>query len=145
MRKAVISLLFLSGTSYAQANCWDHAASTFNISPQLLYAIAQQESDLNPDVIGYNANGSQDYGLMQINSIHLPRLRQLGINEQRLKEPCISIIVGASILADMMQRYGYSWEAVGAYNAGTAPERYTMRMRYASKVWEHYQRLIKEK
>ncbi|MGL5728970.1 MAG: transglycosylase SLT domain-containing protein, partial [Plesiomonas sp.] len=58
---------------------------------------------------------------------------------------CISIIVGASILADMMQRYGYSWEAVGAYNAGTAPERYTMRMRYANKVWERYHRLIKEK
>ncbi|PJG60135.1 transglycosylase SLT domain-containing protein, partial [Aeromonas cavernicola] len=71
--------------------------------------------------------------------------RQLGINEQSLKDPCISIIVGASILADMMQRYGYSWEAVGAYNAGTAPERYTMRMRYANKVRERYQRLVKEK
>nr|QBJ27750.1 cell invasion protein [Plesiomonas shigelloides] len=44
-----------------------------------------------------------------------------------------------------MQRYGYSWEAVGAYNAGTAPERYTMRMRYANKIWERYHRLIKEK
>ncbi|KAB7715291.1 MAG: type III secretion system invasion protein IagB [Plesiomonas shigelloides] len=145
MRKTTISLLLLSGVNPAQANCWDHAASTFNISPQLLYAIAQQESALNPNAIGHNADGSQDFGLMQINSIHLPRLRQLGINEQSLKDPCISIIVGASILADMMQRYGYSWEAVGAYNAGTAPERYTMRMRYANKVWERYHRLIKEK
>ncbi|MDI8993001.1 transglycosylase SLT domain-containing protein, partial [Salmonella enterica subsp. enterica serovar Anatum] len=46
-------------------------------------------------------------------------LKKMGISEkQLLQDPCISVIVGASILSDMMKIYGYSWEAVGAlYNS----------------------------
>lgn len=58
----------------------------------------------------------------------------MGISEkQLLQDPCISVIVGASILSDMMKIYGYSWEAVGAYNAGTSPKRSDIRKRYAKK------------
>lgn len=134
-------LLMLLCISSARANCWNRAASMFNISPELLYAIAQQESSLDPSAVGHNRDGSYDLGLMQINSLHLPSLRELGINKQQLKDPCLSIIVGASILADMMKRYGYTWEAVGAYNAGTAPERHAKRMYYAEQVWRRYQKL----
>lgn len=136
-------LFLLLCISSARANCWNHAASMFNISPELLYAIAQQESSLNPSAVGYNRDGSYDLGLMQINSQHLPNLRKIGINKQQLKDPCLSIIVGASILADMMKRYGYTWEAVGAYNAGTAPDRQAKRMYYAEQVWRRYQKLKK--
>jgi len=140
--KYIIAILFLfSGISAARADCWDRAASMFNISPQLLYAIAQQESSLNPAAVGRNRDGSKDLGLMQINSKHLPRLRKLGIDEQQLKDPCLSIIVGASILSDMMKRYGYTWEAVGAYNAGTAPGNHARRMHYAEQVWQRYQKI----
>lgn len=133
-------IVFLSMSS-AQANCWKRAASMFNISPELLYAIAQQESSLDPSAVGHNRDGSYDLGLMQINSLHLPSLRKLGISKQQLNDPCLSIIVGASILADMMKRYGYTWEAVGAYNAGTAPDKLAKRMHYAEQVWRRYQKL----
>lgn len=139
--KAGLFLLLLVSISSVQANCWNNAAKMFNISPGLLYAIAQQESSLNPTAIGRNTNGSYDIGLMQINSRHLPRLRRLGIDKQQLQDPCMSIIVGASILADMMKRYGYTWEAVGAYNAGTAPDKRAKRMLYAEQVWKRYQKL----
>ncbi|WP_047249731.1 type III secretion system invasion protein IagB [Chromobacterium subtsugae] len=126
----------------AHADCWEQAGRMFNIEPDLLYAIAEQESGLRPDAAGRNRDGSRDLGLMQINSLHLPRLRQLGVDEKRLLgDACLSVIVGASILSDMMKRYGYSWEAVGAYNAGVGPERRTLRMRYARQVWQRYQRL----
>lgn len=138
----LLLILFLSINS-ARAHCWNRAASMFNISPELLYAIAQQESSLDPSAVGRNRDGSYDLGLMQINSQHLSRLRKLGINKQQLNDPCLSIIVGASILADMMNRYGYTWEAVGAYNAGTAPDRQAKRMYYAKKVWKRYQKLKK--
>lgn len=141
MRRIAIVLLFSAGA--AHADCWYRAGSRFNISPQLLAAIAQQESSLNPAAIAHNGDGSKDLGLMQINSRHLPRLRKLGIGEtQLLKNPCLSVMVGASILSGMMQRYGYSWEAVGAYNAGTSPERYPQRMTYAKQVWQRYRKLI---
>ncbi|TFZ48669.1 type III secretion system invasion protein IagB [Serratia proteamaculans] len=140
--KFIFILLFTLST--ARADCWNYAAKMFNISPELLYAIAQQESALNPNAVGRNHNGSEDLGLMQINTLHLPRLSKLGISREQLNDPCTSIMVGASILADMMKRYGYSWEAVGAYNAGTAPDRRDMRLRYAKKIHNRYRKLKQE-
>jgi soluble lytic murein transglycosylase-like protein len=124
------------------ADCWERAGQSFGIAPELLYAIAQQESGLNPQASNSNNNGTNDIGLMQINSVHLPRLKKMGIDEKQLRQDsCLSIIIGASILSDMMKRYGYSWEAVGAYNAGMGVSRQALRMRYAEQVWQRYQRL----
>lgn len=141
MKHTSLAFLLLFCLGPAQANCWNYAANKFKISPELLYAIAQQESALNPAAVGHNRDGSQDLGLMQINTRHLPRLSQLGIGRQQLHQPCMSILIGASILAEMMKRYGYSWEAVGAYNAGTGADRHAKRMHYAGQVWRRYQKL----
>ncbi|QIU92625.1 type III secretion system invasion protein IagB (plasmid) [Yokenella regensburgei] len=134
-------MLLLLHLESVKADCWEYAGNMFNVSPRLLLAIAQQESSLNPDAINRNVDGTLDIGLMQINSYHLPRLQTLGIDKEKLLDPCISVIVGASILADMIVRYGYSWEAVGAYNAGTSPKLHSRRMRYARKVWLNYEKL----
>ncbi|ASG87091.1 type III secretion system invasion protein IagB [Salmonella enterica] len=137
-----IIVIWLLSMSTAQADCWLQAEKMFNIESELLYAIAQQESAMKPGAIGYNRDGSTDIGLMQINSSHIKRLKKMGISEkQLLHDPCISVIVGASILSDMMKIYGYSWEAVGAYNAGTSPKRADIRKRYAKKIWENYKKL----
>lgn len=126
----------------AHASCWEQAGLSFHIPPALLYAIAEQESGLNAQAIGKNRDGSHDIGLMQINSRHLPNLGKLGIDEQQLlNNSCLSVFVGASILAESINRYGYSWEAVGAYNAGTASKNKNLRMRYAKKIWLRYQQL----
>lgn len=117
----------------------------FNIESELLYAIAQQESAMKPGAIGHNRDGSTDLGLMQINSFHMKRLKKMGISEkQLLQDPCISVIVGASILSDMMKIYGYSWEAVGAYNAGTSPKRSDIRKRYAKKNLGELQKIKRD-
>lgn len=96
--------------------CWEEAASRYQVSSKLLYAIARTESALNPQAIGRNSNGTRDIGLMQINSAWLPTLSGFGISERDLYEPCTSIHVGAWILAGNIQRLGYTWDAVGAYN-----------------------------
>ena len=54
---------------------------------------------------------------MQINSSWLPTLRRFGIVEKDLYEPCVSIDVGAWILAHNIRSYGNTWAAVGAYNS----------------------------
>ncbi|AXC73801.1 type III secretion system invasion protein IagB [Salmonella enterica] len=137
-----IIVIWLLSMSTARADCWLQAEKMFNIESELLYAIAQQESAIKPGAIGYNRDGSTDIGLMQINSFHMKRLKKMGISEtQLLHDPCISVIVGASILSDMMKIYGYSWEAVGAYNAGTSPKRADIRKSYAKKIWENYKKL----
>jgi len=110
--------------------CWDEAAVRYQVSGSLLYAIAQTESGMNPRAVGWNHDGSRDIGLMQINSSWLPTLAPYGIAERDLFEPCTNIHVAAWILARKVRRYGYTWEAVGAYNASN-PER---RHAYADKV-----------
>jgi soluble lytic murein transglycosylase-like protein len=79
---------------------------------------------------------------MQINSTHLPRLMKAGITRERLlAEPCTTVKTGAEILAGFVKRHGYTWNAVGAYNAGSAPGRVTQRKAYVTKVWRTYRQL----
>lgn len=130
----------------ALAYCWEAAATPHDIEPELLQAIAIVESGYRAQAMNHaNRNGTRDIGLMQINSTHLPRLLKQGITEDRLlNEPCLSVEVGASILAEFIQRFGYNWTAVGAYNVGTGagPEREALRMRYAQKIWAVYEQLV---
>ena len=93
------------GSSQAWAFCWEEAASRHDLEPELLQAIASVESGYRAQAMNYtNRNGTRDIGLMQINSIHLPRLLKQGITEERLlSEPCLSVEVGASILAECTQ------------------------------------------
>ena len=113
--------------------CWEVAAQRYQVSSVLLYAIARTESGLNPRAIGRNSNGSRDIGLMQINSAWLPTLASHGISERDLFEPCTNIHVGAWVLAGNVSRLGYTWEAVGAYNAASP----ALRRSYVEKVRRH--------
>ncbi len=130
----------LPAPALAAATCWDAAAERYGVNAYLLYAIAKTESSLNPRAINRNKNGSYDIGLMQINSSWFPTLRKYGVDEQQLLDPCVSIHVGAWILAQNMQRMGNSWEAVGAYNARN-PE---LRLRYARKVYRNIPLVVLE-
>lgn len=126
----------LAGSAWAQAQhpvtaCFEAAGARYALSPLLLWSIAKNESGFNARAINRaNANGTYDIGMMQINSGWLPTLRRYGIEEAHLYEPCVSIYVGAWILAQNVARHGYTWKAVGAYNA-TTPAR---QVRYATRV-----------
>ena len=138
-------LLLLAPSAHA---CVNWAASRYAVPVELLQAIAQVESSANPRAFNRNVDGTHDIGLMQINSIHLPRLLKQGITEQRLlDEPCLSVEVGASILADFIKQFGYNWTAVGAYNVGPGAggERDALRLRYAQKIWARYEELMQHR
>ncbi|AZE74372.1 hypothetical protein C4K00_4160 [Pseudomonas synxantha] len=139
----------LMGSNQALAYCWDEMARRFDLEPELLQAIAAVESGYRSQAMNYtNRNGTRDIGLMQINSIHLPRLLKQGITEERLlNEPCLSVEVGASILAEFIQRFGYNWTAVGAYNVGPGPgpQREALRLRYAERIWVRYEALVSQR
>lgn len=147
MRIVPLSLLLaLPFASQAAHACWDEAAHRYGVSAQLLYAIAQVESGLNPRAlnVGHRARtGSYDIGLMQINSSHLPALARHGIAERDLYEPCTSVHVGAWLLAHAFARHGASWDAVGAYNASCAQLKgadcRSTRSRYAWRVYRKLQ------
>ncbi|PPT92352.1 lytic murein transglycosylase [Xanthomonas theicola] len=130
MRGAVVLLVVWFATPLAHAGCFEQAADYQQVNARVLKAIAWQESRGRPQAIHHNANGSVDYGQMQINSIHLPRLSRYGVSVRELMHPCASAYVAAWHLRQMMNKYGNSWAAVGAYHSETPGE----RDRYARSV-----------
>ena len=64
-----------------------------------------------------NHDGSYDIGYMQINSGWAQTLLSYGITLQSLFDLCTNVYVGTWILANNINRYGYNWKAIGAYNA----------------------------
>ncbi len=110
----VVGALVVLTSQYVCAFCFEEAGEKYGVSPQLLWAIAKNESHFNPTAVNYNKNGSFDYGVMQINSSwygELGRERWMHLNDA-----CYNVDVGAWILSQCVRRYGYSWTAVGCYN-----------------------------
>ncbi len=123
--------------------CFDDAGRRYGIAPALLRAIAAVESNLDPQAERRNQDGSRDIGLMQVNSRWLPHLARYGITAESLSsDVCLNIHVGAWILAQEIQRYGYGWEAVGAYHTGAGADarRRQRRARYALRVHRRLER-----
>ncbi|OON41347.1 invasion protein IagB [Izhakiella australiensis] len=144
MKRWLLFFSLLATTLPALADCWQQAGNRYGIEPELLQAIAIVESGLTPEAINENRDGTHDVGLMQINSRHLPMLKKFNITRQGLiNDPCQNVMTGAWILAGNFRQYGYSWEAVGAYNAGTgkSQRRKALRNKYIKKVIPHYLKL----
>jgi soluble lytic murein transglycosylase-like protein len=114
----------------AHADCFDEAAKYQQVNPLILRAIAWQESHNHPDALNKNANGSIDYGLMQINSVHLNTLGRYGISSATLMQPCKSVYVAAWHLRQKMNKYGNTWQAVGAYHSETP----ALRDKYSKQI-----------
>lgn len=126
--------------------CWDAAGAFHGVDPWLLYAIGYVESHHNPSSISKpNKNGTVDIGMMQINSVWLPELRRWGVPQGALVNACASTYIGAWIMAKNIRRYGYTWEAIAAYNVGTldTPRRRQIGKSYATRVYEAYGRLVR--
>jgi len=98
---------------------FEKAGAQYNIPPLLLKNIATIESGGNPNAIRLNENGSKDYGLMQINSIHFRRLAQWGINERNILNPHVNIFVGSWLLSEHIKENGFNLQAIGNYHSKT--------------------------
>lgn len=156
LRFVLLTLSLLPGLALADSDgestpelvpfesCFMSAAKMYSIDPALLVAIANVESGISMDAVNSNANGSIDYGVMQINSRWEGPLQEQGINFAEVKtSPCLNIHVGAWVLASNFANTGIDWFAVGAYNAGYSPKERSRAIRrsYASKVYKSYLRV----
>ncbi|MER3815163.1 transglycosylase SLT domain-containing protein [Klebsiella pneumoniae] len=130
------------------ADCFDRAGREHRIDPELLRAISWQESKWKVNAIGKNPGAGYGAGLMQIDSQHQGELSQYGIKPGHLlTDACLNIYTGAYYLALAFKKWGVSWEAVGAYNAGfRRTDRQAMRrLEYARKIEAIYLAIKKNK
>ena len=122
--KVLLSLLLLLSSAKSAAFCFEAAGTRYSIDPLLLRAIATVESQLNARAINHNRDKktgkilSSDYGVMQINSTHIAGLRSAGIIR--------------------------SHQDLGSYNAGFKDRNDAIREAYASRVYQHYRRLMRD-
>jgi hypothetical protein len=119
----------------ANAFCFEEAGAEYGINPQILRAIAKVESNFNPKAINKNSNGTFDVGLMQINSSWASTLGKERWNA--LGDACSNTKTGAWILSMCMNKYGYTWKAIGCYNSQTPGK----RDRYSKMVFDQLQRV----
>lgn len=103
---------------------------------------------MNPTAVNTNRNKSgkavsYDYGVMQVNSNHVPKLMGMGIIKSKddlLNNPCLNVQIGAWILATHLQKCGVNWSCLGSYNAGFSENdvQETKRLNYARKIYRRY-------
>jgi len=108
----------------AEADCFDDAARYHSVNPWILRAIAANESRFNPNAVHpTNADGTRDHGMTGINDIHLPELAKYGITAGDLQDGCKSVFLAGWHLRKMVNKFGNTWAAVGAYNSKTPSKR----------------------
>lgn len=129
LRSIILAGMLLAVATGSHAFCFQEAGEKYGISPLLLESMARTESGLKVSAVGVNTNGSRDLGLMQINSSWI---KPLGLDPTRLlTDGCYNTMVGARILSECIERNGYTWEAVGCYNAVTKSK----QAKYARRVF----------
>ena len=114
------------------------------ISPSLVIAIIEKESNYDPETMG---DGGDSFGLMQIQpKWHRARMARLGCTN--LLDPFQNVTVGIDILAELAQtRSSVEWILM-AYNGGAGPATYNYNMGiitdYAQEVMEDYYKFEEE-
>lgn len=143
MKRSTNALLAAATLTFAgsvHAMCFKEASDRYQVSEPLLRAIAKTESNFNPKALNRNKNGTEDIGVMQINTSWLPTLAKFGIGREQLLDPCINVQIGAWVLASNIAQHGKTWRAVGAYNAVTPSK----QAAYVEKVWRNSIKLKKK-
>ena len=142
----LLTVAFLVAANAAHATCWKDASKTYSIPEDVLMAVAKTESNFNVDAKNVNKNGTEDLGLMQINSGWLPELSKYDITRKDLMtDACLNLKVGAWILSNNVKRLGWNWDAIGAYNVGckglTREDCQSRRSTYAWKIHNAMQKM----
>lgn len=136
----LVGLLTLSCPVIAQ-DCFEMAGRDYQIEPDLLRAISFRESSWRDNALNIVSQNEYAVGKMQIHSQNFSHLAQFGITPRQLyTDSCLNIYTGAYYLAIAFKRWGYSWRAVGAYNAGfrETEVQEKKRQKYAKEIQAIY-------
>lgn len=105
--------------------CMALVASIYHLPPRVLPAIQAVEGGA-PGIVSHNRNGTDDFGVMQINTIWLdPLARYTGLPAERVRqrlveEPCFNIAAAGAIMEVYLRQSGGDMlKAIGNYHSHT--------------------------
>lgn len=125
--------------------CMSLVASLYQLPPRVLPSIQAVEGGFVGS-ISSNANGSQDLGVMQINTVWLPALSTYtgldthAVRERLIHQPCFNITAAGAILRlNLDQSGGDLMQAIGNYHSRTPHlhQRYRLRVLQAASRLFH--------
>lgn len=116
--------------------CMALVASIYHLPPRVLPAIQKVEGGM-VGAVSHNTDGSDDYGVMQVNSRWLPALSALSnlsveaVRDRLISRPCYNIAAGGAILRSYLdETHGDLMLAIGDYHSHTV----TRNLDYQAKV-----------
>lgn len=119
-------------------------ASIYQLPPRVLPSIQAVEGGAVGSV-HRNVNGSDDLGVMQVNTVWLPALARYtglapsAVRVRLIRVPCFNIAAAGAILKTYLdQDHGDLMRAVGDYHSHTAP----LNHRYRVAVMQAARRLF---
>ena len=115
--------------------CMSLVASIYSLPPRVLPSIQATEGGV-PGLAVRNTNGTEDLGVMQINTLWLdPLSRYTGlpraeVRERLLSQPCFNIAAAGAILRHYLDGAGGDvMAAIGNYHSHTPPLHAAYRLR----------------
>ncbi len=115
--------------------CMALVASIYHLPPRVLPSIQAVEGGA-PGLVLHNANGTDDFGVMQVNTIWLAplarytKLAPATVRARLIGQPCFNIAAAGAILASYItQSNGDLMRAVGDYHSHTPPLHAAYRVR----------------
>ncbi len=143
INKVLVTVALIISCSQSHAFCFAEAASVYQVNELVLRAIAQHESRMNPGLRLVNSNGSIDFGLMGVNSIHLSPdepLSRAGMTREMLLDPCTNVMTGAYLLRRKISKFGNTWTAIGAYHS----TKDVHNANYQLRIWRTLQGMLRQ-
>lgn len=99
-------------------SCIQQASAIYGVPRRDILALLKNEGG-SPGVAVQDSNGTQDLGPMQVNTCHLPFLRQYGYSYNTLKnDACPNVMAGTWVFAQCLAITGNLVAAAACYNAG---------------------------
>jgi hypothetical protein len=124
--------------------CMALVAQLYALPPRVLPSIQAVEGGA-PGVVSRNANGTEDLGVMQINTLWLDplarytRLDPAVVRERLIARPCFNVAAAGAILRYYLDAAGGDlMRAVGDYHSHTPP----LHQAYVAKVLDSATRLF---
>ena|SRR5579862_1286874 len=100
-------------------DCINRAAILYHIPVPIILSVMKQEGGKNGQAIR-NKNGTIDYGVLQINSIWLPKIAAYGYTRDDIQyNACTNLLVGVWILSQGIAQGKNIWSGIGEYHSHT--------------------------